>query len=558
MSSLSANEELTRSGEELSRKNTDLSALNEELTAMQEEMRQNIDELARTEQELRKSRERYRNLFETMTEGFAVHEIICDSEGKPVDYRFININPAFERLTGLRRCEVIGKLVSEVMPGTESVWIQRYGAVALTGSPDHFDSFSAVLDRHYEVVAYSPAPRQFAVLFNDVTERRVATEALRESEARLRRFYQSGLLGVIYWNIDGRITEANDRFLEMTGYTREDLAAGRINWISITPPEFRHLDENSGKELESSGVNAKPFEKEYIRKDGSRIPVLVAGAMLDEARVDGVAYVMDITPRKRTEDELKRKHADLNTAYEEITAVHEELQQNVEELTKREAQLQDALAEKEALLSEIHHRVKNNLAAFISLLSLDGSYENTDAGRALRKDLQNRARSMALIHETLYRTGKFSTVDMETYLSTLMSQISDSYAGYAEIRTLVNAKGVVLDLSRATTAGLIVNELVTNSFKYAFPPGFDCMAACGEPCTIRVSFTAENGIHVLSVADNGRGLPAGFDPLTAKSLGLKLVNFLGRHQLRADISVREGRGTEFVFRLQNRETGQER
>jgi PAS domain S-box-containing protein len=268
----------------------------------------------------------------------------------------------------------------------------------------------------------------------------------------------------------------------------------------------------------------------------------------------------DITDRKRSEEELQRRLNDLSTAYEEITATQEELHRNVEELSLREqellqseAKLKDALTEKEILLSEIHHRVKNNLAAFISLLSLDGTYEETDSGRALKKDLQNRARSMALIHETLYRTGKFSNVDMQIYLTTLVEQIAATFRGNVAVDTVVDAKGVVLDLARATTAGLIINELVTNSFKYAFPPSFDCMAVRGEPCTVRVAFTEENGSLLLSVADNGRGLPRDLDPLSAKSLGLRLVNFLGRHQLRAEIAVRESEGTEFMFRFDKTE-----
>ena len=188
----------------------------------------------------------------------------------------------------------------------------------------------------------------------------------------------------------------------------------------------------------------------------------------------------------------------------------------------RRSRLQEALAEKEILLSEVHHRVKNNLTAFISLLSLEGSYVDTEEGKSLRKDLQNRARSMALIHETLYKTGKFSTVDMEVYLSNLVRQIADSYAGVMTVRTQVGAHGVTLDLSRATTAGLIINELVTNSFKYAFPKGFDCLAARGEPCTIRVLFIPADGTYRLTVSDNGCGLPAGLDPGSTKTLGLKL------------------------------------
>ncbi|MGB8309274.1 MAG: PAS domain S-box protein [Methanoregula sp.] len=261
-------------------------------------------------------------------------------------------------------------------------------------------------------------------------------------------------------------------------------------------------------------------------------------------------YGMEITERKKAENEVIRKNAELNEINEELTASEEELHQNVEELALREKELQTALAEKEVLLSEIHHRVKNNLTAFISLLSLDGSYEDSESGRALRKDLQNRARSMALIHETLYRTGKFSNVDMSIYLKNLVDQIAQSYGIRSDIKIYVGVDGT-LSIDRATTAGLIINELVTNSFKYAFPPDFDCMALRGAPCTIRVSLAKEDGTDVLRVSDNGCGFPESFDPFSSKSLGLKLVNFLSRHQLLAEISIQRDKGTEFIFRLKN-------
>jgi two-component sensor histidine kinase len=160
---------------------------------------------------------------------------------------------------------------------------------------------------------------------------------------------------------------------------------------------------------------------------------------------------------------------------------------------------------------------------------------------------------MALIHETLYRTGRFSNVDMGIYLTTLVDQIGATFRGSVVVHTVVDARGVVLDLARATTAGLIINELVTNSFKYAFPLSFDCMEVRGEPCTVRVTLTEDDGTYILSVTDNGRGLPQDLDPLSAKSLGLRLVSFLGRHQLRAEIAVRQNRGTEFVFRMNKTE-----
>ena len=133
----------------------------------------------------------YRRLFNGMISGFALHEIICDENGKPCDYRFLEVNPAFEALTGLSAEEVIGKRVLEVLPQTEGPWIEEYGRVALTGDPVSFVNYSRALDKYYEVVAYRPAPGQFAVVFNDTTERWRTEEILRRSEQRHRTLVEA-------------------------------------------------------------------------------------------------------------------------------------------------------------------------------------------------------------------------------------------------------------------------------------------------------------------------------------------------------------------------------
>jgi PAS domain S-box-containing protein len=135
---------------------------------------------AKAEQALRASEERYRLLFNTMTEGFALQEILCDAQGNPYDYRFLEMNPAFETLTGLKAENIAGRTVLEVMPDIEPFWIETYGRVALTGEPDHFEQYSGVLDCYYEVLAFRPAENQLATLFMDVTERKQAEERLEQ------------------------------------------------------------------------------------------------------------------------------------------------------------------------------------------------------------------------------------------------------------------------------------------------------------------------------------------------------------------------------------------
>jgi len=139
----------------------------------------------KSEEALRESEQRYSSLFSAMTEGFAVHEIILDGKGRPCDYRFLDVNPAFEGLTGLARAKVLGRKISEILPEEYPFWLDIYSRVALTGEPVHFESFSSELGRWYEVSSYSPAPLQFAVVFMDVTLRKAAEEEVRRHRNHL-------------------------------------------------------------------------------------------------------------------------------------------------------------------------------------------------------------------------------------------------------------------------------------------------------------------------------------------------------------------------------------
>ncbi|OQW97974.1 MAG: hypothetical protein BWK77_00370 [Verrucomicrobia bacterium A1] len=158
---------------------------------------ENIEAQRRVEESLRESEEAFRQLFTEMADGFALHEIITDADGHPVDYRYLAINPSFERLTGLAAGTVVGRTVREVLPGIETRWIETYGRVALTGEPAHVEEYAAALDRWYDVRAYSPARGRFAVVFADVTERRRTEAEKRRMEQQMLQVQKLESLGVL-------------------------------------------------------------------------------------------------------------------------------------------------------------------------------------------------------------------------------------------------------------------------------------------------------------------------------------------------------------------------
>jgi PAS domain S-box-containing protein len=133
---------------------------------------------------------------------------------------------------------------------------------------------------------------------------------LTEREARIRRLVEANIIGIVIWNLEGRIIEANEAFLRMVGYGREDLVSGRVSWSEVTPDKWRAADAQALAELAATGI-CEPFEKEYFRKDGSRVPVLVGAALVEGTREEGVAFVLDLTERKLAEETLRKTQAEL-------------------------------------------------------------------------------------------------------------------------------------------------------------------------------------------------------------------------------------------------------
>jgi PAS domain S-box-containing protein len=154
----------------------------------------------------------------------------------------------------------------------------------------------------------------------DLTERKCAEEALREREAKIRRLVDSNIIGIFIWDFDGRVLEANDEFLRMVNYDREDLASGRIRWTDLTPPDWRERDNAKIEQQKISG-RLEPFEKEYTRKDGRRVPVLIGVATFEAGGNEGVAFVLDLTERKRAEEALRESERSARSALDGIAGL---------------------------------------------------------------------------------------------------------------------------------------------------------------------------------------------------------------------------------------------
>ena len=512
----------------------------------------------------------------------------------------------------------------------------------------------------------------------------------RRTEERLRRLYDSGMMGVFYWEPGGAISEANDKFLEIVGYVRQDLWNGEMSWSRMTPSEYADQDQNLLVELRQGQV-IRSIEKEFIRKNGTRVQIELGAAATSAPLSEGVAFVLDITQRKQAEASV----ADLNQSLEErvqartvelaqanqklaesqanlkavldgatevaiiavdptgiisvfnsgaekmlqyradevvgihspsifhveseciarsnvlteelgrpvegfdvfvepvrvkgfdarewcylrkdgttmtvsvsITAVRDangaisgfvgissditaqkaleaelrdrnlKLEKGVQERTER---LQAALAEKTVLLKEVHHRVKNNLAIVASLLAMQADAMQDEKAIKPLLESQRRVHSMALIHEHLYGTKNLSRVRFDEYAETLANDLYVAYSSPTRILVRMRVEPIELAIDKAIPCGLILNELLSNAFKYAFPHG--------RPGQITVSFAAQNASsYLLEVSDDGVGFSESLETSQSGTLGLKIVQILS-NQLAGTLAMRSDAGTHFELRF---------
>lgn|GEM_PF-1112034 len=274
-------------------------------------MAREIGQLAEKElnaktRELQESEEKNRLLIEHAVSAVAVHKIVLDESGRPVDYIFLNANPAFETHTGLRVADVLGRRVTEVIPGIERPsLIDIYGQVVLTGESVSFEQYSDPLGRYYFISAYRVGEESFATIFVDITDRKRSEEALRESEHRYRTILEQMFDPYLEVDMEGNFTFVNESLCRHLGYTKEELIGKRFT--IIVPPDEEKAMFTAYNTVFKTGEPNKGYPHRIIRKDGGEI---FAEASIDmrrnrEGQVIGFRTISrDITERKKMEAEI--------------------------------------------------------------------------------------------------------------------------------------------------------------------------------------------------------------------------------------------------------------
>ncbi len=356
-------------------------------------------------------------------------------------------------------------------------------------------------------------------------ELRQAQETLEASRTRYFDLYDLAPVGYVTLNEQGLILEANLTAATLLGVPRSSLVKKPITRFFLSDDEDVYYLHH--KRLLDTG-EPQAWELRVKRPGGELFWArMEAVAARGSENGTGIcrAVMSDITERKRAE-------------------------------AQRDATLQElktALAEKEVLTREIYHRVKNNIQALIYLMDMQADYIPDVATRQMIRELQERARAMAIAHEKLYQSQNLAEVDFGAYLADLVDSLSRAFGADRPIVWNVDVEDVPLSVDTAIPCGLIVSELLTNALKYAFPGGQPRAERGETECRIDIAFRAEGDSFVLVVADNGVGLPPGLQWDATKTLGLQLINILARHQLGGQVEVNRQAGTSFKITFSERE-----
>ncbi len=366
------------------------------------------------EEEIKKSEEKYRMLFENMTVGFALHEMLYDNNGKPYDYRFVDVNPAFERLTGLKSKDIIGKTVLEMIPGTEKYWIDTYGKVADTGKSHAYQNYSQALDKYFDVWAFRVRKPYFAVIFSDTT-------AKIKAEQELQNYFNTSLDLFCIADIDGVFLRLNPQWEKTLGYSAEEM-------IGHSYAEFVCADDLAAtREVQNKLKKQQPvvnFVNRYRCKDGT-----IRWIEWHSTPHNEVVYAAarDITDRKNTELQLLDSNRNLAQAKELATRMAE--------------RAEEASLAKSEFLANMSHEIRTPMNALIGMATLLLDMELKPEQRQYAEIVKSSGEALLnLLNDILdfskMEAGKLQLEAVDFDLYQLLDDFSESLAIIAGVKNL--------------------------------------------------------------------------------------------------------------------------
>jgi PAS domain S-box-containing protein len=461
----------------------------------------------KSEEEVKKSEAYYRTIFENTGTATIIIE----------DNTTISLaNSEFEKLSGYSKEELEGRkswidlLVEDEI---ETVMDYHKSRRIKKSTPKNYEiklvNKGNEIRDVYVTVALLPYTQKRLISFMDITDKKESRKALIDSQKKYKELAELLPQPIFESNLKKDVTFTNQIGFKMFGYTQEDLDTG-LNMLQLLDPK----DHDKARENVKRSITMEElFVEEYtgLKKDGTNFPILVYSNSLkhDDKVVGSRGVIVDLTDIKNVENNLK-------------ASIHE----------------------KEILLREIHHRVKNNMQIISSLLNLQTEYVDDEEAVNVLKESQNRVKSMAIIHENLYKSNDLAHINFVDYINSLVLNLFYSYnIDQKQIKPLLKIEDINLNIETAVPCGLIISELISNSLKYAFPNKMK-----GE---IIISLKSVEDTYHLCICDNGIGLPEDINFSNIKTLGLLLVNSL-TEQIDGEITIKRGHGTKFkiIFKEQ--------